>query len=107
MQRAWLALTEEGLAAQPMMSLLVLENALEHGPPVLVAALGRDRVSALGEQLRSLVPEIGPGRPAFLLRFGYAPAPGGRTGRLPLDAVTTRDTTRGVGSRAGTEPSVG
>ena len=40
MQRAWLALTREGLAAQPMMSLPVLENALENGSPALVAALG-------------------------------------------------------------------
>src|SRR5207249_6796241 len=31
MQRAWLALHEEGLAVQPMMSLLVLENLLDHG----------------------------------------------------------------------------
>jgi hypothetical protein len=34
------------------------------------------------------VPEIGDRRPAFLMRFGFAPAPSGRTGRLPLHAVT-------------------
>jgi nitroreductase len=89
-QRAWLALTDRGLAAQPMMSLMVLENAIDHGSPALVAALGRDRVAALGQRFRGLIPEVGRGRPAFLLRFGHAPAPSGLTGRLPLPAVTAR-----------------
>jgi hypothetical protein len=87
MQRAWLALTAQGLAVQPMMSLLVLENAGEHGTPELVASLGRDRLADLRDTLRALVPEIGTGRPAFLMRFGYALPPSGRTGRLPLTSV--------------------
>jgi hypothetical protein len=37
-----------------------------------------------------LVPEIGTQRPAFVLRFGYAPAPSGKTGRLPIEAVVDR-----------------
>ena len=82
MQRAWLALTEAGLAVQPMMSLLVLEGAHErHGCPTVLATLRQD--------MRALLPEIGVGRPAFLLRFGYAPPPSGRTGRLPRAAVTS------------------
>jgi len=87
MQRAWLALTEAGLATQPMMSLPVLANALDHGSPELVAALGRTRITALLDELQRLVPELGNGRPAALLRFGYAPPPSARTGRLPLQAV--------------------
>jgi nitroreductase len=89
MQRAWLALTEQGLAAQPMMSLLVLQNVLEHGDGALVEALGRDRLRALAAAFRAQVPELGDARPAFLMRFGYAPPPRGRTGRLPLHAVTS------------------
>jgi hypothetical protein len=114
MQRAWLALTRQGLAAQPMMSLCVLENVLEHGRPALVAALGRERVDALSARFRDAVPEVGAGRPGFLLRFGYAPAPSGRTGRLPLSEVTARGLStsgttaapsRGTGgSRGGTPP---
>jgi nitroreductase len=89
MQRAWLALTGEGLAAQPMMSLLVLENVLDHGGEPLVASLGRDRLRALSAELRRLAPEVGEGRPAFLLRFGFAPPPSGRAERLPLEAVVS------------------
>jgi hypothetical protein len=88
MQQAWLALTDGGFAAQPMMSLLVLENALEHGNSPLVTSLGRDRVATLGHRFRELMPELGNRRPAFLLRFGFAPAPSGRTGRLSPPAVT-------------------
>lgn len=87
LQRAWLALSARGLAAQPMMSLPVLDNALEQGSAALVASLGRGRVEAIQAKARELAPEIGDDRPAFLLRFGYAPPPTGRTGRRPLDAV--------------------
>jgi hypothetical protein len=90
MQRAWLALTSRGFAAQPMMSLPVLENVLDHGDPAIVASVGRDRVTSLGACFRAMVTELGDRRPAFLLRFGFAPAPTGRTGRLPTSAVTAR-----------------
>jgi hypothetical protein len=89
MQRAWLALTEQGLAAQPMMSLPVVENVAKHGDARLVESLGRDRLAALGEAFRAMVPELEGGRPAFLLRIGYAPPSRGRTSRLPLHAVAT------------------
>ena len=82
MQRAWLGLTELGMAAQPMMSLLVLANALDHGTAELIHSLRRERIEALLEQLRSLLPELSGDRPMFLMRFGFAPAPSGRTGRL-------------------------
>ena len=92
MQRAWLTLTAEGLAVQPMMSLLVLENVSEHGDAALLESLGRGTLAALRDEFRALVPEIGGWRPAFLMRFGFAPAPSGRTGRLPLHAVAEYST---------------
>lgn len=90
MQRAWLALGDAGLAAQPMMSIPVLENVLESGAPAVVAAVGREKVEGILAEFRSLVPELAGGRPGWLMRFGYAPPPTGRTGRLP-PAVTVRE----------------
>jgi hypothetical protein len=90
LQRAWLTLTAAGLAAQPMMSLLVLANLLDHGRAEAVVAIGRQPVEMLLHDFRRLVPEIGAERPAFLLRFGYAPPPSGRTGRRPWQAVTAQ-----------------
>ena len=89
MQRAWLALTASGLAAQPMMSLAILENVLSRGTPELLASLGRDKAAALIEEFHDLVPEIGDGNVAFIMRFGLAPAPTVRAGRLPLEASTS------------------
>jgi nitroreductase len=101
MQRAWLTLTAHGLAAQPMMSLLVLQNALEHGDPGLIESLDRERLKGLGDEFRRLLPEIGDERPAFLLRFGYASPPSGRTGRLhPLTLTSGTDGWRGPGCLA-------
>jgi nitroreductase len=88
MQQAWLAMSREGLAVQPMMSLLVLENLSENGDATMLQGLGRASLTTLRNQLRELVPEIKTSRPAFLMRFGFAPPPSGRTGRLPLNAVT-------------------
>lgn len=86
MQRAWLALTTAGLAVQPMMSLVVLDHLGHHGDPELLASLRRKSLADLGTDFRNLAPEIAEGRPAFLLRFGHAPPPSGRTGRLPWRA---------------------
>jgi len=87
MQRAWLNMNRKGLAVQPMMSLLVLENVYANGDPALLDALDRGTLASLRDEFRALVPEIGIWRPAFLMRFGFAPPPSGRTGRLPLSAV--------------------
>jgi nitroreductase len=89
-QRAWLALTTEGLAAQPMMSLPVLDNAMANGDDRLRVALGVGRVSELLDEFRALLPEVD-GRPAWVLRFGFAPPPTGRTGRRPVEQVTARE----------------
>ncbi len=87
LQRSWVALADEGLATQPMMSPLVLENAEVNGDDALRCRLGPDRLRALRATLRAIAPEIGDGRPAWLLRFGHAPGPTGRTGRLPIDEL--------------------
>ncbi|MGE3805643.1 MAG: hypothetical protein AB7K24_13285 [Gemmataceae bacterium] len=88
LQRAWLALTAQGLAAQPMMSALVLENLARQGQSpsagVCIAAIAK-----LEQDLRTQLPELGGGRLAFVLRFGHAAAPSGRTGRLPWQTRTT------------------
>lgn len=88
MQRAWLALTEQGLAVQPMMSLLVLENVLDHG--LDLPTLSRKTLVELRDALRAAVPEIAGQRPAYLMRFGFAPPPSARVGRLPVEAVTEK-----------------
>lgn len=96
MQKAWVALTDLGLAAQPMMSLPVLENVIEHGSPAIVASVGREQVEGLVAEFRSLVPELGGGRLAWLMRFGYAPPPSGRTGRRSPVVVIREPATRGT-----------
>ncbi len=93
MQQAWLTLTANGLAVQPMMSLPLFENLLRCGTSDLLDSLGRDRTVALLDEFHALTPEIGDGHPAFLMRFGFAPPPSGRTGRLQPSASTTTGTT--------------
>jgi hypothetical protein len=80
-ETAWLALTESGLAVQPMMSPMVLENVTDNGASKLIDAVGCEPLHGLRKVLRRCIPEIGEARPAFLLRFGKAPSPSGRTGR--------------------------
>jgi nitroreductase len=79
MQRAWLGATELGLAVQPLTSLLVLENARDQRT---IGAAQRERLAALSGELRELMPEMGASHGGFLFRFGCAPPPSGRTGRL-------------------------
>ena len=68
-----------------MMSLLILENVVDQSERDLIDALGRDKLEALQRRFRELAPEIAGRRPAWLLRFGQARPPTGRTGRLPVD----------------------
>ena len=82
-QRAWLALAESGMSAQPMMTLAVLDNVLEQGSEAHRESLDRHLVEDLRTRFQELVPESKGGRPAFLLRFGFAKPVSGRTGRLP------------------------
>jgi len=90
LQKAWLALTSSGLAAQPMMSVAIMENILRHGSPELLRSVGREQAESLVAEFQRLTPETGKDRLAFIMRFGYAKPPTGRTGRLPLEACTTR-----------------
>jgi sulfur-carrier protein adenylyltransferase/sulfurtransferase len=87
LERAWLALTSEGLAAQPFLSVAAIADIMKNGSPGLIASLDRARVGALLDEFRRLVPELGARRPAFVMRFGFAPSPSARTERRPLDAV--------------------
>jgi hypothetical protein len=74
------------LAVQPMMSPVVLENAMLHAGDDLRHQLRGSRLAALLSDARQTISEV-TGRIAFLLRFGNAPPPSGRTGRLPVDNV--------------------
>jgi hypothetical protein len=85
MQRAWLALTRHSLAAQPMMSLPVLDNALDSSGLPITGRL--KRVSLLKGAFSSKLGGSDKSRPAFVLRFGHSAPPSGRTGRLPLHEV--------------------
>lgn len=102
MQRAWLAVSRIGACAQPMMSLAVIANLLEHGDAAAVADLGARRARRLLDGFTALVPELGAERPAAILRIGFAPAPSARTGRRPMDQVLDLVGAEGAaGSRAG------
>jgi hypothetical protein len=85
MESAWLSLTELGFAAQPMMSLPVLENMALHNHAVISDKV-RTRTIELSGQLKRLAEIPGDQRIAAILRFGFAPPPSGRTGRRPLES---------------------
>jgi hypothetical protein len=85
MLRAWLALTAHGLAVQPMMSSVMMTHALEWGSPELLRSMGLKKLRAFVAEFRATLATLGiAGSPHFLMRFGTAPAPTVRTGRLPL-----------------------
>ncbi len=82
LQRAWLALTRRGLAAQPMTAIPVLEAALE----VEGAIADRDRAATVVQALRGAFPNLErESRIGAVLRFGWAPAPTAVVRRLPLE----------------------
>lgn len=88
MQRAWLALTQERFAAQPMMSLLVLQNMVDQASPVLGDGGRRAAAESLLHQFYRFVATFTPGRPGALMRFGSTDEPSVQIGRLPLSAST-------------------
>ena len=89
MERAWLALTAEGLACQPMMAAVGLGNAipldLEADRPI------RARMLELRDEVSRVLPEGAGGRISFLMRFGHAPPPSGRCGRRPISELLIED----------------
>jgi hypothetical protein len=88
MLRAWLALTQQGMAVQPMMSCIAMTQAMECGSPELVQSLGLSKLRSFVADFRTALAMMGiRGSPQFLMRFGRAPAPAVRTGRLPLSTL--------------------
>jgi len=89
MERAWLALTAESLACQPMMAAVGLANAipldLEADRPI------RRRMLELRDEISRVLPESAEGRISFLMRFGHAPPPSGRCGRRPISELLVED----------------
>lgn len=83
-QRAWLGLTQMEFAAQPMMSLCVLQTMYTHGDPDVIERLGRPAARKLLEEFEAWFREVAPGKPASIMRFGTAEEPTTRTGRLPV-----------------------
>jgi uncharacterized protein YjeT (DUF2065 family) len=83
-QRAWLAVTGQGFAAQPMMSLCVLQNIRDNHPAELIDQVGgRDAAKLLKDFKDWLVP-FDTSDVATLMRWGYAPSPTTRTGRINI-----------------------
>lgn len=94
MERAWLGLTERGLAVQPMMSLAVLENMVREG---VVGAETRV-VGRVGEVSGEFCAGAGAAdgeRVAAILRFGFAEPPTGRVGRRGLAEVVEAEQAEG------------
>ena len=85
-QRAWMVLTQRGLAAQPMTTMMSLSIA--------AADAGADadpRIGGLLTAFRGVFPNVPQDtRIAFLMRFGWAEAPSCRVGRLPLEESLQR-----------------
>ncbi|QEF99665.1 hypothetical protein Mal15_37310 [Stieleria maiorica] len=83
-QKMWLGFTEEGLAAQPMMSLLVLQNMLRNAPGEF-SQPDRQTAEKLVNQFNAVVASSGASEEtvAAMMRFGKASPPTSRVGRLP------------------------
>ncbi len=86
-QDVWLRLTQERLAAQPMMSLLVIQNMFDNGKRDLFNRRDQAVSADLLEQFNAFCSKITHGRPAALMRFGSAAEPSGRVGRLSLEKL--------------------
>lgn len=99
MQRAWLALTRRGLAAQPMTTVAALEGLLatDEGRASLDDV---DQATQIVARMRGAFPSVErESRIALLMRFGWAPAPSSTVRRLPLqDSVHAPAETPGVPS---------
>lgn len=86
MQRAWLALSQRGLAVQPMMSLPVLQSMVREGvlgSAPYVAKRVQELAGAFGEGVGGASAK----RVAAIVRFGFAERPTGRVGRRALADV--------------------
>lgn len=87
LERAWLAMTEQAMAVQPMMSPAILENLVRRGGCDGVDSLDYNAASNLVKEFKSVLALREQDRLAFIMRFGFAGPPSARTGRRPLDDV--------------------
>jgi hypothetical protein len=92
MQRAWLALTTEELAVQPLMSLVGLETFLQQESPNAATENRLEEWRAAGAAFRAGSGLDGNNRLGAILRFGFAPAPTVRCGRRPLESFLSNAT---------------
>lgn len=84
MQRAWLALTRRGLAAQPMMTLPTLEGLVAAGDGATLAEPAR--AASVVAAFRAAFPNVErDARIGVLLRYGFAAAPSSPVRRIPLE----------------------
>ena len=88
-QDKWLAFTHEGLFAQPMMSLLVLQNILEVEAPDFFSCSDREVASELVGSFQKLANGSSEGYPAAMMRFGFAASPQTRVGRLSPEQLAS------------------
>jgi nitroreductase len=86
-ESAWLALTAEGISAHPMNTVALMEHAISQGEPELRRSVEAASIHRLIEKFHALVPEAAGRRSVFVMRFGLAPAPMNRNGRLPIGEV--------------------
>lgn len=87
LQRAWLALAAEGFATHPMNTVALMEHVLARGEPEVRGWVERTPMRRWIGEFKELVPEAGGRRCVFLMRFGRAPGPTSRNGRLPVRSV--------------------
>jgi hypothetical protein len=83
MERAWLKLTAQGFAVQPMMSLPVLDNMATHWPLEKLPPSFQERTRFLTDGFQRALRTESNERIAAIMRFGRASPPTSRTGRLP------------------------
>ncbi len=83
-QRAWLALTKQKLACQPMMSLMVLRNIRDHGSSKLLAEIGKAQSLSLLDEFSQFSDGVGLPLVHAIMRFGNADKPTTTTGRLSV-----------------------
>ena len=87
LQRAWLALAGEGYATHPMNTIALMEHVLAHGEPEIRSCVEATPMPRWIREFKALVPGAGERRSVFLMRFGRAPTPTIRNGRLPVPSV--------------------
>ncbi len=91
LQRAWLALTSEGLVAHPMNAIALMEHMGKYADGNLGRCVRETRIGKYAAQFDALVPEAAGRRKMFLMRFGNAPDPTVRNGRLPISDILRTD----------------